>query len=178
MTVLGLEVNVQTTLSRRSALAHPYISLNGSFWFLSAPEPDELRERQELLQARAARLKAQACVLTLTSSFLDRSDASRRVSELLNAWRGCPLFFDVSQNRAPSWIPPELAVEDPFWFSRRPRGRYWKIHGWHTERWVRRYAEKELSMLATKIGRYQPKFVVLGHSQRVQQLGVLKTLCG
>jgi hypothetical protein len=51
----------------------------------------------------------------------------------------------------------------------RAQSSYWRIHGWHTERWVRLYAPTQIQGLARSIKQYAPRFVTLAHSQRQRQ---------
>ena len=59
---------------------------------------------------------------------------------------------------------------------RAPRGAYWKIHGWHPDRWIRRYGQEALARLALWMRKTQATHVCFAHSQRVEQLQEFRAL--
>jgi hypothetical protein len=52
--------------------------------------------------------------------------------------------------------------------------QFWRVHGWHPERWVRIYSQKQIEHLAKSIIDFRPKFVKLAHSERHQQRSELE----
>ncbi len=55
-----------------------------------------------------------------------------------------------------------------------PQNAYLKIHGWHPERWIRRYSTEAIQQLARWSLRSCATHVCLAHSQRVEQLPELR----
>ncbi len=88
-------------------------------------------------------------------------------------------FLDAPFPLRASWQNSPAAVYDPFApqsmkLNQKPKhSLYWRIHGWHTERWIRRYAPAQLDELSSLINRFSPRFVSFAHSQRVNQLNEL-----
>jgi hypothetical protein len=76
------------------------------------------------------------------------------------------LYGHSQESRLPRALPPGEA---------RP-GLYWKIHGWHPARWIRRYSEEALKELWYLARDSQATHVCLAHSQRVAQLGELRAV--
>ena len=78
-----------------------------------------------------------------------------------------PLFGDLY------WDHPESSqVVDPLWRRLIPRGtKILKVHGWHPERWQRKYGALTLQNLALKIkkSRHAPQQIIFGHSQRFDE---------
>jgi len=59
---------------------------------------------------------------------------------------------------------------------REAHSKYWKIHGWHPTRWIRRYSREALQELWQLSVHAQATHVCLAHSQRVAQLTELKEI--
>ena len=55
-----------------------------------------------------------------------------------------------------------------------PRGAYLKVHGWHPERWIRRYSGESIKRLARWAVLSEATHVCLGHSLRIEQLPELR----
>jgi len=100
----------------------------------------------------------------------DPADARLRLERGL----GCEILLDrtAAAPLLPGFIP------DPAWDSpfRASRASYWKLHGWHPDRWVRRYGEAQLAAVSEKILKARPNHVCLAHSGRFEELGVLALL--
>lgn len=87
-------------------------------------------------------------------------------------------YIDASFPVSLSWVRRGNVIYDPLapdaWQildeRRKPTSsQFWRIHGWHPERWVRLYSQKQIEHLAKSIIDFRPKFVTLAHSQRYQQ---------
>lgn len=92
-------------------------------------------------------------------------------------------YIDASFQVSLNWIHRGNVVYDPLapeaWqiFDERLKptsSQFWRIHGWHPERWVRLYSQKQIEHLAKSIIDFRPKFVTLAHSQRHQQWSELE----
>jgi hypothetical protein len=84
-------------------------------------------------------------------------------------------YFDAPFPLKGIWSRPQNVVSDPLapasmGLALTPaKSPYWRIHGWHTERWVRLYAPTQIQSLARSIKQHTPMFVTLAHSQRNKQ---------
>lgn len=87
-------------------------------------------------------------------------------------------YIDASFPVSLSWVRRGNVIYDPlapeawqmFDERRKPTSsQFWRIHGWHPERWVRLYSQKQIEHLAKSIIDFRPRFVTLAHSQRHQQ---------
>jgi len=73
------------------------------------------------------------------------------------------------------WSRPQNLVHDPLapeamaLDQTLAHSNYWRIHGWHPDRWVRLYGPSQIHDLAMSIKHYRPAFVTLAHSQREKQ---------
>ena len=92
-------------------------------------------------------------------------------------------YIDASFPVSLSWVRRGNVIYDPlapealqiFDERRKPTSSlFWRIHGWHPERWVRIYSQKQIEHLAKSIIDFRPKFVTLAHSQRHQQWSELE----
>ena len=92
-------------------------------------------------------------------------------------------YIDASFPVSLSWVRRGNVIYDPlapeawqiFDERRKPTSsQFWRIHGWHPERWVRLYSQKQIEHLAKSIIDFRPKFVTLAHSQRHQQWSELE----
>ncbi len=171
-----LEIDPQKT-GRDFKGPTPRITISASFWFLGGEDRPERDERASILEGHCLRFSAAACVLKLTASLLADDAGAERVLSLQYRWRlarDCPLYLDPGRDGPPAWAIPENCVSDPLWFEGKVWSDYWKIHGWHRERWVRRYSESAIASLAAQASERRPRFLVLGHSQRETQCLSLK----
>jgi hypothetical protein len=153
------------------------LSVSASIWHLVSQDWAEAEERFEILNEVCTHWSAAACVLRLTLPFLAQPESEEQVFEFYKRWQrqlACPLYFECGRDGPPAWLDPSYCVSDPLWFQGQAWSSYWKIHGWHEERWVRQYAQSELVHLATLAKEYRPRYVVLAHSQRSQQISNLK----
>gem|GEM_PF-4990665 len=55
-----------------------------------------------------------------------------------------------------------------------PQGAYLKVHGWHPDRWIRRYSPESIQRLAQWAVLSGATHVCLAHSQRIEQLPELR----
>jgi hypothetical protein len=87
---------------------------------------------------------------------------------------GCEIFLDrTSASPLLSGFVPDPAWDSPF---RASAVSYWKLHGWHPDRWIRRYGEAQLAAVAERIRKARPRHVCLAHSGRFEELKVLAPL--
>lgn len=145
--------------------------LRFSHWYLSALEVTEHEERIDNLIDQLQASPARAGLLSLTAKVLEAPCTPKRIRDLTVRCRDLrrPFFFDPGQLGCPAWMDPKTCVFDPMWFGDPPWSPYWKIHGWHPERWVRRYSESQLLKLIVQAKRHAPQFVMLAHPQRLEQ---------
>ena len=147
------------------------ITVRFSHWFLSAPEEVEHEERVQNLLETLALKQVLAGVVNVSARTLDDPSSMGRIESLFKQTndRNISLYFDFGRYGNPNWIDPGSCVFDPLWFNEKPSSCYWKIHGWHSERWVRQYSEQELVRLVDLASKFAPRFIVLAHSQRIAQ---------
>lgn len=143
-----------------------------SFWYLGARELAENQERESLLIEACQSLRPRAFTMSIPPSFVEKSSTIDRVHSIMERMKLAhlgPLYFDFGKLSPPTWVEPLLCVGDPLWDRNSVTGEMWKIHGWHPSRWVRRYSVEELARLKKLAMRHQPKYVILAHSQRLEQ---------
>lgn len=163
-----LEIQVDEPRSRaRSA----ELVLRFNHWSLAAKDLAEHHERVAILLEAARSCNTTTATLSVPSSLQTNTELPSRVRSLTGraSAQGIDLYFDFGRSGPPTWAEPELCVADPLWFRDKPWSDFWKIHGWHPERWVRRYSPDDLDRLVRLADRHVPKFVILGHSQRGAQ---------
>jgi hypothetical protein len=158
------------------------LTIAAGFWYLLGQEESERHERLLLLQERCRAARAMACVTRLPPVHRLDSEIVGQIARFQENWSNhspCPLYFEPGKDGPPPGIDPAFCVWDPLWDSlrdpRKDRSGYWKVHGWHRERWVRMYPKPTLTALAKQAERFSPKFVILGHSQRKVQYATLKS---
>ena len=177
-----IEINPQeeytSLLSNWLTHSGPKITIAAGFWYFMGEEESEKHERFNLLQEYCQTASALACVIKLPPSHLLNTETSSQVLRFQEKWKSkasCPLYFEPGREGPPTWADPTFCVSDPLWNPSHIQSDYWKIHGWHPERWVRLYPKSELILLARQAERLQPKFLILGHSQRRTQFTILKS---
>jgi hypothetical protein len=154
-------------------------SLFAGFQFLRSGDPSELWEQQSVLIDTCRLRQSIACVVHSPVGWLARNASDLAIETLIKRWGldgPCPLFFDFGKKEPPIFINPEMIVTDPFWHGKKIYGRYWRIHGWNAERWVRMYSESELSLLIKKVQKHRPLAVIFCHSQRLAQWNQVEKL--
>lgn len=154
-------------------------SLFAGFEFLRSTDPSELSELHSILIEDCKRYASIACVVNVPLGWLVRLGSDFSVRALIKRWKPegpCPLYFDFGRAEPLNWIDPSMIVSDPLWGTAPLRCDYWRIHGWHPERWVRLYSRGDLEELAKRAKRHRPRAVVLCHSMRVAQLNQLRIL--
>jgi hypothetical protein len=135
---------------------------------------DELKERLEQMEPLAI-------LWTLPPQF----PLWGNLSELFANIRDRKLSPEMHHFDAPFplkeiWSRPQNVVLDPLAPASMGLAQtlatspYWRIHGWHIERWVRLYAPVQIENLAKSIKQHAPMFVTLAHSQRNKQWFELK----
>lgn len=147
-------------------------TVNFSFWYINAQEAAEHYERESILLENCEHLRPIAVVISIPPSVGRNSRTPYRVHSLIeriNSVGACPIYFDFGRSIPPPWIDPRYCVSDPLWNSGIIWGDYWKIHGWHLERWIRIYPLNQLKQLHHLSLDLAPKFVILAHSQRAEQ---------
>lgn len=141
-------------------------------FFYRHPNPIPLSERIEMIDAKASNAQTLAFSIRLTPRFFESHQLDRDVLPLLRALVyefGLPVYIDLPQTAADLCKMEPTFSTDPLWTKPR-QGGLWKIHGWHKVRWVRRYSKQQLEQLKKLTSRYQPHFLIFGHSQRAQQI--------
>ena len=124
---------------------------------------------------------ALACIIKFSLIQSVASDFEQRVRAIIDHWSSlarCPVYFEPSKSVLDVNLGHELFVKDPLWQRLERPAPYWKIHGWHPERWVRRYSVEQLSELAAQASRFDPDFLVLAHSGRSEQMPDLRQAMG
>ncbi len=164
---------------------HQLIGSFSSAWLCqsheSSHETDEekitiLGELQESLQIHALIIRLQP----------------RHLNQSLTNLQSLPIFSDCPQGTRDYPMPEHRRnlglVWDPCWDADKPRssmtGQPWiaKIHGWHPDRWVRRYGTEQIRECAQTIrGSLKtastPGYLLIAHSQRRQQWEEFKNAC-
>lgn len=171
-----LEIQVDEPRSRARS---PELVLRFNHWTLAAQDLPEHHERVAVLLEAVRSCNATTASLSVPNSLQTNAELPSRIRSLTEraSAQGTDLYFDFGRSGPPKWAEPERCVADPLWFQDRPWSDFWKIHGWHLERWVRRYSPGDLDRLVRLAGRYFPKFVILGHSQRCAQWEELPQKC-
>jgi hypothetical protein len=141
---------------------------------ITAGVPHVYRLDAEVVGEWAEALEARAVVWILPPVFEMKGDlpALRAASEAALGGR-CPVFWDA-RFRLEGGVHDPLAPRGWPQGARARDGRYWRIHGWHETRWVRRYAESQLLEALTSARRAGVGFLTLAHSQRAEQLVELR----
>jgi hypothetical protein len=148
------------------------LNISANHYYFRKNSPLTLEDRALQLLELCENLNAKECVLKLTPSFFDLYTIEESIDRFHQIW--CTetkknLLVDL-----PAYFPKSLLVRsnyilDPCWH-KITQGGYWRIHGWHDARWVRRYSEDALSKLAKNCLRFKPMALVFAHSQRVSQV--------
>lgn len=148
------------------------VVVSANHYYFSQQDPEIFRDRIEELAEKANRSSALFCLLKLPPSFFENHSLRNTIKAFLNCWiqfSAVDILIDLPQK-----IPN--IEEEGFDFSRDPmwdkpkKVRCWKVHGWHAERWIRLYSSDSLKELKKNMIRYQPDFLIFGHSQRMQQV--------
>ena len=153
------------------------ISVTAGFWYLTGTEAAERHERLGLLRDLCKVSDVLACVVRLPPANRLDSEVAKSILCFQDDWgldSPCPLYFEPGMLGPPSWLDPASCVVDPLWNPQDLRSDYWKVHGWHPERWVRTYPESALVSLAKQAKQLSPRFVLLAHSQRKSQYPIFK----
>ena len=146
--------------------------------FFNHNDPLVLKEKFEAVLETVPLVEPVGGLMSLPPKFWDRMTIRDHLAPWAQLWRSrfeIPLWIDPpaeSPTRA-----PELASDsriawagDPLWEPQvKRKAAFWKIHGWHDTRWVRKYSQESLLDLAREVGRHRPSFVIFGHSQREAQ---------
>ena len=93
---------------------------------------------------------------------------------------GADLCFEWGEEDTPmttSWISaafPKASMMldlDCHWKFREkvPRVLQFKLHGWHPERWMRRYGDTLISKFKKRMGLYPEAILILAHSGRIEE---------
>ncbi len=137
----------------------------------SGAELAVIAERIRLLSERCERVGAVACILRTPPSFWLSAGPEIALARIREEWSrsSARLFFDFGQGGHQRAIGDFERAADPLWTKPEPRSPYWRVHGWHAVRWVRRYSQEALLGLHRAVNLYRPPFVVFAHSQRSEQ---------
>jgi hypothetical protein len=148
------------------------IHLSANHYYFKSDSPLSLDERLQKLIEMSESVDAQGCILKLNASFFESQTLEEGIGPFETLWKSqtkIPLWIDLPQE-----FPRALKLEphfstDPLWHQRRETP-YWRIHGWHDTRWVRKYSDETLKSLAKECVRFKPSFLVFAHSQRIMQV--------
>ncbi|NDG85413.1 MAG: hypothetical protein EBX52_10325 [Proteobacteria bacterium] len=137
---------------------------------------------QDLLDALLDKLKPQIGFVIMASGRKQCEDGSwRTMARPLVRFResaGIPVFFEWGEEDSALTVRESIesgAVEgwvlDPHWHRKAlPKVKvpvHFKLHGWHPERWMRRYGEKLGQDIVKNIRRFPYSVLILAHSGRV-----------
>ena len=149
-----------------------------SHFYLSATDDAEHEERLEILFETCRRVGVSAATVSVPSALHAMPYLKMRMRALLSRANAENLafFFDFGKNVRPMAIDREHCVSDPLWFRGEAWSVYWRIHGWHPERWVRRYPAEDLDFLAKLARKTPPEFIILAHSERRAQWKELEAM--
>jgi hypothetical protein len=109
--------------------------------------------------------------LKLPPSFFDTDTLEDTIAPFIERWQkqsSLKIWVDLPANLPSTLEMQDIFGVDPFWHKPQSN-RYWRVHGWHDTRWVRRYSDETLKTLAKNCVRHKPEVVVFAHSQRFAQ---------
>lgn len=152
------------------------ITVSASKWFLGGEDLSDTLERFESLKELCSAQQAVAATIKVGLSQIAATNNSSILKAVLKHWSDsapCPIFFESTKWSVPLEIEFPF-VADPLWQKLQAGSLYWKVHGWHRERWVRRYSTQEFSDLAKQVELFSPEWLVLGHSGRLEQFAELR----
>ena len=144
-------------------------SAGGSFWYLSGPDFSEQWERESLLG--------------------ESESIFQRIQNLIVRFKknsNIPVYFDFGKQGIPHAVRSlnlSHCVCDPIWdpqwdsgwHERGLRSQYWKVHRWHSERWIQKYSKEDINHVFNAAERFKPRFLIFAHSQRrLQYLKLFK----
>jgi hypothetical protein len=155
---------------RKNLLGHQSaVILANQYFFIGSDESDRI-EKAVLLRERAQYLGAKVCIINAASAKSSICEFKFAVQELSE--NGISVYLDSDQDKNPQTasIPKLLGVLDPLWDHKRCKNyNYWRVHGWHPERWVRMYSSEALRSLAVQVKKIKPEYLSFAHSQRETQ---------
>jgi hypothetical protein len=167
----------------RSPSAKVACSLSSHLWHSKTQDSAVLWEQDSLLIEASRNLGAEACVINIPPALSKSEMIGERIQRLIERFKkttDIPVYFDFGKSgllEAVDSIDLSYCVFDPLWerqWDTRWRRRaalspYWKVHGWHPERWVRMYPEEDLQKVLDLSDRFKSQFLIFGHSQRRMQ---------
>lgn len=171
---------IDPALNAASKLAKTFdfaIHMNANHFYFKPDSPTPLYDRVLSLVEMNENSGSEACILKLNPKFFEAHRLTEVVAPFKKIWdthTKIKLWVDLPKALPPSLRSSLSFASDPFWHSRK-KTKYWRIHGWHDQRWVRRYSEEHLKSLAKDCAKFKPDFLVFAHSQRtIQVLEFLK----
>ena len=147
------------------------VLINLNQYFYRHPNPIPIDERIEMIESKVRLPQTLGFSIKLTPRFFETHEIEREVLPLkkrLENSLSLPVFIDLPKNSPHLSKSHSSFSIDPLWV-KPSRGGYWKVHGWHDTRWVRKYSQEELSKLSKLTQRYEPQLLTFAHSQRREQ---------
>jgi len=185
---LSPRIRSQCVRAIRKAEHELVVSVSSSFLFggrhrLLNDARSEFLEKTTILSEISSELGARAVLLALTEKQLRVDEpmlrqSLRELSQQLQA-ESIELWIDSGKAAYEIELEGTSVVLDPFWHSTRriAKGQVFKIHGWHSERWIRYYGQQELVRLARICRTKQPRLVLFAHSQRNEEARTFLATC-
>jgi hypothetical protein len=142
------------------------ISVSSAYLFRN---PEASQERLEILSEMADIFSAMAVLVRWSKT------PTNEVFTLPRLAGGTEWWIDSGRELPEAPHEPATAndsrpavVIDPLWhsISRTLRAPVFKLHGWHTSRWVRHYGPEQLLRLLKLCHRHEPRAVLFAHSMR------------
>lgn len=148
-----------------------------SQYFYRSPNKIPFEERLEIIESLLEdKVHLFGFSIKLTPKFFETQKLETQVLPLKRALQKKykrPVYLDL-----PQFLPSRLnekskislnASLDPMW-EKPAKAKYWKVHGWHDTRWVRRYSQSDLTRLGKAYIKIKPEVLIFAHSLRVGQV--------
>jgi hypothetical protein len=170
-----LELDHHEAVPRNSSIEQV---LRFSHSFLNCDDLAELLEKVDLIFETCSARKAMAATVSVPPRLhlLPGLSAAVRTFLAHAKKQRFRVYFDFGKTGPPPWMDTSHCVSDPLWFRGEAFSDYWRIHGWHSERWVRLYSKEDLDYLVQLTHFHKPAVVILGHSQRNLQFEEIRKI--
>ena len=160
---------------------HRLVISGGREFFPKALAMRTLYSIDEVIQehlALATELKFHFLALSLKVPSTMEGDHLYLAAILRELKSECSLWIEGGREAISLKLPGTQRVADPLWHpnSVLNTSRVFKVHGWHSERWVRYYGPEQLRTLEKLCKKRAPQILLFGHSKREEEGGRFQKL--